>query len=73
MEIRVLAGWVGLLSIKRGEQMECQVKDITIYYEEIGSGRPLFVLHSKALFRALAGEWLDRVEEYTLTNTSQHP
>lgn len=28
-------------------------------------------IEQKALFRALAGEWLDRVEEYTLTNTSQ--
>ncbi|HXV99310.1 MAG TPA: alpha/beta hydrolase, partial [Anaerolineae bacterium] len=25
--------------------MECQVKDITVYYEEVGSGRPLFALH----------------------------
>jgi pimeloyl-ACP methyl ester carboxylesterase len=25
--------------------MECQVKDVTVYYEEVGSGRPLFALH----------------------------
>jgi pimeloyl-ACP methyl ester carboxylesterase len=25
--------------------MECQVRDITIYYEEIGAGRPLLLLH----------------------------
>jgi pimeloyl-ACP methyl ester carboxylesterase len=25
--------------------MECQVKDVTIHYEEVGFGRPLFALH----------------------------
>ena len=29
--------------------MECQVKDITIYYEEVGSGRPLVALHGAPL------------------------
>lgn len=32
----------------------------------------ILAIEQKALFRALAGEWLDRVEEYTLTNTGQH-
>jgi len=25
--------------------MECQVRDITMYYEEVGAGRPLLLLH----------------------------
>lgn len=29
--------------------MECQVKDITVYYEEIDSGRPLVALHGAPL------------------------
>lgn len=29
--------------------MECQVGDITLYYEEVGSGRPLLLLHGKPL------------------------
>lgn len=29
--------------------MECQIKDITVYYEEVGSGRPLFALHGMPL------------------------
>jgi pimeloyl-ACP methyl ester carboxylesterase len=28
--------------------MECQVRDVTIHYEEIGSGRPLLLLHGWA-------------------------
>jgi pimeloyl-ACP methyl ester carboxylesterase len=34
---------------KEGETMECKVKDVTIYYEETGSGRPLFALHGWTL------------------------
>lgn len=40
---------ITLLSVKREEQMECQVKDITVYYEEIGSGRALVALHGAPL------------------------
>lgn len=29
--------------------MECKVRDISIYYEETGSGRPLFMLHGGSL------------------------
>jgi pimeloyl-ACP methyl ester carboxylesterase len=27
--------------------MECQVRDIAVHYEEVGSGRPLFMLHGR--------------------------
>jgi pimeloyl-ACP methyl ester carboxylesterase len=29
--------------------MECKVRDITVYYEEAGSGRPLLMLHGGGL------------------------
>jgi pimeloyl-ACP methyl ester carboxylesterase len=34
---------------RKGETMECKVKDVTIYYEETGFGRPLFALHGWTL------------------------
>jgi pimeloyl-ACP methyl ester carboxylesterase len=37
--------------------MECQVRDITMYYEEVGTGRPLLLLHGRPLdHRSMAND-----------------
>ncbi len=38
--------------------MECQVRDITIYYEQFGSGKPLLLLHGRPLdHRSIANDF----------------
>jgi len=39
--------------------MECQVRDITMYYEEAGAGRPLLALHGWPLDHRQMANWME--------------